>query len=1067
MLTLEQQSGRFGNVSQLKFVLFLTPPQGPPFEAVDKAIAEKKKDVKKKEKWEKKPQSESLTHTDAIASKSAEKKGSVVLRCFSLSNLPKSMSQGSLLSSLQVLDLCNNSFVEIPAAVFNMKGLKSINMSRNSIKAIPVQLYDMATLCALDLSHNKIADIPSGLSKLTGLQHLMLQFNLLTKLPPEVFKMPRISRLLVNNNEIVDVPSDVFVMSSLNDFNARNNPTDQVRVSIMSAWAAGQPMLDLSHNNLETLPREFAQLANLQHLMLNDNNFVNLPPQIGNLANLISLNLANNKISSLMNIVTLKNLKRIDVTNNPLEDTSLVGMPAQQIIARLQEKRNKKVPAFRCKLMIVGNAGVGKSSVARWLSASEKDKKKKKKLFDEVRPTDGIDIMSWTHVTGSKQEVTFSVWDFSGQEVYHPSHSFFLASRSIFLVVFDLTIPEEKQKIKIWLQMIKSSAPDAPIILVGTHLEDKKCTPDYINAVASKFETKYISEFSNIQRFVACSTVGFRNLDDLKQKIISVAAEQSHMGEEVPASYMDMEKLVIQKRPSLNPPLVPMAEFERMAISCGSTQTGKTVAEFLTAIGTVLYFDEKKLGFGSTVILDPLWMIGLICTIITSEHNLLTEGRLYHRNLKRIWTPPDYPESSHDQLISVFDKVELAFRVEDEGDDKGPYSIVPSMLQDKRPLIEGTWIALDEYLVLAENKQLERNYCFRFLPFGFFSRLLVRLLHFGRPVYMWKNGILLEKKPEIALIEFEPYSLEVELKVRGTNPARLLRLLVENIDMLINGWYDIHVEVVVPFILKGHQSVADKPEFVLEELEKAAAFGQKTLPYRDNEISIADIAPDLVLADMGEKMMDFEKDLEIVKIVGQGGFGTVYLARFKGKDMAVKQVAIDDEMKTEAFRDFRREVALSMELKHENICSMEGVCLNPWCMVMEFLPFGDVSHFLKDSSIKVTWKMRMRMALDIARGMAYLHAFNPKIIHRDLKTPNTLVIGKDPDFPMVKVTDFGESVACATTYAGRDRLANPMWYVILISVLVYLFMVKSYYGCGPIKLCSVFFVNVRIFMNSW
>ena len=113
---------------------------------------------------------------------------------------------------------------------------------------------------------------------------------------------------------------------------------------------------------------------------------------------------------------------------------------------------------------------------------------------------------------------------------------------------------------------------------------------------------------------------------------------------------------------------------------------------------------------------------------------------------------------------------------------------------------------------------------------------------------------------------------------------------------------------------------------------------------------------------------------------------------------------------------------------------------------------------------KICWKMRLTMARNIAEAIRFLHSFQPKIIHRDLKTPNCLVnylillvylllflfifyyrlfllfkIGvgveelieikmanTDPSADIiVKVTDFGESRAVATSYSGRDRLQNP------------------------------------------
>jgi serine/threonine protein kinase len=59
-------------------------------------------------------------------------------------------------------------------------------------------------------------------------------------------------------------------------------------------------------------------------------------------------------------------------------------------------------------------------------------------------------------------------------------------------------------------------------------------------------------------------------------------------------------------------------------------------------------------------------------------------------------------------------------------------------------------------------------------------------------------------------------------------------------------------------------------------------------------------------------------------------------------------------------------------------------------MVMECVSCGDLYKFLHESS-QLDWQMRIRISLDIALGMRFLHALTPPLIHRDLKSPNILV----------------------------------------------------------------------------
>jgi serine/threonine protein kinase len=81
-------------------------------------------------------------------------------------------------------------------------------------------------------------------------------------------------------------------------------------------------------------------------------------------------------------------------------------------------------------------------------------------------------------------------------------------------------------------------------------------------------------------------------------------------------------------------------------------------------------------------------------------------------------------------------------------------------------------------------------------------------------------------------------------------------------------------------------------------------------------------------------------------------------------------------------------------LDHPNLVKFYGITLNPLRMVMEFVSHGDLYHMLQDKSISdeaLSWTFRMKIALDIAKGMRHLQAVTPPIIHRDLRSPNILV----------------------------------------------------------------------------
>lgn len=131
-------------------------------------------------------------------------------------------------------------------------------------------------------------------------------------------------------------------------------------------------------------------------------------------------------------------------------------------------------------------------------------------------------------------------------------------------------------------------------------------------------------------------------------------------------------------------------------------------------------------------------------------------------------------------------------------------------------------------------------------------------------------------------------------------------------------------------------------------------------------------------------------ELELEEVIGVGGFGKVYRGYWNNKEVAVKAARQDaDEDISETIKNVKQEANLFWLLDHENIVSMLGVCLQVpnLCLIMEYARGGSLSRVLMGRKIRpdvlVDW------AIQIARGMNYLHNGAPiSLIHRDLKSSN-------------------------------------------------------------------------------
>ncbi|KAJ4712996.1 Serine/threonine-protein kinase [Melia azedarach] len=167
------------------------------------------------------------------------------------------------------------------------------------------------------------------------------------------------------------------------------------------------------------------------------------------------------------------------------------------------------------------------------------------------------------------------------------------------------------------------------------------------------------------------------------------------------------------------------------------------------------------------------------------------------------------------------------------------------------------------------------------------------------------------------------------------------------------------------------------------------------------------------------------EDLQLGQEIGQGSYAIVYRGLWNGSDVAVK-VYFGNEYSEDTLQSYQKEIDIMKKLRHPNVLLFMGAISSQerLAIVTEFLPRGSLFKILHKNSQTLDIKRRLRMALDIARGMNYLHYRNPPIVHRDLKSSNLLV---DRNWT-VKVGDFGLSRLKNATYlTAKSGSGTPQW----------------------------------------
>uniref|UniRef100_A0A0E0G349 Protein kinase domain-containing protein n=1 Tax=Oryza nivara TaxID=4536 RepID=A0A0E0G349_ORYNI len=132
-------------------------------------------------------------------------------------------------------------------------------------------------------------------------------------------------------------------------------------------------------------------------------------------------------------------------------------------------------------------------------------------------------------------------------------------------------------------------------------------------------------------------------------------------------------------------------------------------------------------------------------------------------------------------------------------------------------------------------------------------------------------------------------------------------------------------------------------------------------------------------------------------LLGEGSLGRVYKADFpNGKVLAVKKID-SSALSLQEEDNFLEAVSSMSRLRHPNIVPLTGYCVEHGqrLLVYEYIGNGtlhDVLHYSDELSRKLTWNIRVRVALGTARALEYLHEVClPSVVHRNFKSSNILL----------------------------------------------------------------------------
>ncbi|KAJ4848900.1 putative serine/threonine-protein kinase pbl2 [Turnera subulata] len=182
------------------------------------------------------------------------------------------------------------------------------------------------------------------------------------------------------------------------------------------------------------------------------------------------------------------------------------------------------------------------------------------------------------------------------------------------------------------------------------------------------------------------------------------------------------------------------------------------------------------------------------------------------------------------------------------------------------------------------------------------------------------------------------------------------------------------------------------------------------------------------------------KNFRSETLLGEGGFGCVFKGWIDENTLAPAKpgygvVVAVKRLKAESFqghKEWLAEVNYLGQLRHGNLVKLIGYCLESdnKLLVYEFMPKGSLEqHLFRKGVQPITWTTRMQIAIDVARGLSFLHGLNPNVIYRDLKASNILLDSdyhaKLSDFGLARDGPTGDNTHVSTRVVGTRGYAAP------------------------------------------
>jgi serine/threonine protein kinase len=234
------------------------------------------------------------------------------------------------------------------------------------------------------------------------------------------------------------------------------------------------------------------------------------------------------------------------------------------------------------------------------------------------------------------------------------------------------------------------------------------------------------------------------------------------------------------------------------------------------------------------------------------------------------------------------------------------------------------------------------------------------------------------------------YEKQTQDKLETQKMLDQATITLERLRAIINVLESSWGEKQLTDLTDERQCQLEERRYTLEQTQSKKIDYSEYVSYSSSEFSVGSILT-----------IPYQQ-IQIIRDLDEGAFGIVSYGKWGFEDVAIKILRVQ-QLSENTLTEFKAEAAIMTKLRSDYIVLLKGVCLKPYALVMEYMPNGSLFNLLH-SQKELPMVIRHRIALDVAKGLAFLHQYPPSgILHRDLKSQNVLL----NQYLHAKLADFG------------------------------------------------------------